>query len=79
MAKQVEDFDANLTGEEGKTEETKPVGSNASKKVSIPRLQKKRKRQRGCGPNALNAIISARYQNCVIIYLSAPSVVTIIV
>jgi hypothetical protein len=29
MAKQLEDFDANLAGEEGKTEETKVAGLNA--------------------------------------------------
>src|SRR5258708_21664177 len=66
-------------GMKEKRKKQRPVGSSASKKVSIPRLQKKKKRLKGYGRNDLNVITSALYRNCGNIYLSARSVVIIIV
>src|SRR5437762_10088494 len=60
-----------------KLRKQKRVGSSASKKVSIPRLQKKKKRRKGYGQNALIVIISALYLSFAIICLSVRNVVII--
>lgn len=60
MAKEIEDFDANLAGEEGKTEETKASWFKRIKKGILTPSSEKKKRRKVCGPNARNAITSVQ-------------------
>src|SRR5436190_329783 len=61
-----------------KLRKQKRVGSSASKKVSIPRLQKKKKHLKDYGQNARSVTTSVRLPNSGSIYSFVQNVVTII-
>jgi acetyl-CoA carboxylase carboxyl transferase subunit beta len=56
MAKQVEDIDANLTGDDGKTEESKASWFRRIKKGISTKTSEKRKYLKDCGLNALSVV-----------------------
>ena len=60
MSKQFEDFDANLAGEEGKTEETKTSWFKRIKKGILTPSSEKKETPEVSGPNVRNVIISVR-------------------
>ncbi len=58
--KREEDFEANLSGEEGTTEETKTSWFKRIKKGILTSTAEKKETPEGFGPNARVVIISAR-------------------
>ncbi|MFT3827740.1 MAG: hypothetical protein QM731_27730 [Chitinophagaceae bacterium] len=55
--KQEEDFDANLAGEEGQSEEAKSSWFKRIKKGILTSTAEKKKHPRGFGANALSVVI----------------------
>lgn len=60
MSKQIEDFDANLAGEDGKTEETKASWFKRMKKGINTKTSRKKKLPKAFGSNVRIVIISER-------------------